>query len=195
VTTNRRQVGPFLALLAAIVLGLSVAGAVLGALVRVPDRTGTPPASRVDGPAAPLTGGTPSPTPAITVTPVNALAASTPVAAPVTAQPPGPAASTAPAVRITSPVDAVTVPAGAELVVDLAGTALAPWDPPSDSDPAVLRPLSIDAEPLALHAVYLGTRPGTAVLELDRLAVCTSVASAGVCPAQAYRVTVTVTAR
>lgn len=173
-------------------LGLSVAGAVLGALVRVPDTTGTPPASRIDRPAAPLTGGTPPPTPANTASPVKALAASTPVAAPV---PPQPAASTTPAVRITSPVDSVTVPAGAELVVDLAGTAVAPWDPPSDSDPAVLRPLSIEAEPLALHAVYLGTRPGTAVLELDRLAVCSSIVSAGVCPAQAYRVTVTVTGR
>ncbi|HEX6492679.1 MAG TPA: hypothetical protein VF112_04160 [Candidatus Dormibacteraeota bacterium] len=57
----------------------------------------------------------------------------------------------------------------------------------------MLRPLSVDAGPLTLHAVYAGTRPGTAILELDRLAVCAGGATTGVCAAQAFRVTVTVT--
>lgn len=183
---------PVIALLGAMAMGLAVAGAVLGALVHVEDSTGVPPASRVDGPAAPLTGASPDPTPA---TPVRALAATTPVAAPASppVQSPPPTASVPEIVRITSPVDAVSVPAGAELVVDLASEATAPWNPPSDSDPTVLRPLSVDARPLTLHAVYVGTRPGTAILELDRLAVCAGGATTGVCPAQAFRVTVTVT--
>ena len=176
--------------------GLAVTGAVLGALVRLPESSGTVRLGRVDGPPAPLTGGSAAPSP-VAVTPVRALAASTPVAAPapppITSPSPTPPAVAV--VRITAPVETVSVPAGAELAVDLAGTAAAPWNPPSDSTPTVLRPLSIDAEPLALHALYLATRPGTAVLELDRLAVCISAASAGVCPAQAFRVTVTVTAR
>ena len=173
-------------------MGLALAGAVLGALVRVPDSPAPPPSSQVDGPPAPLTGGSAAPSPAA-VTPVRALAASTPIAAP--APPPSPTPPAVAVVRITAPVDTVRVPAGAELAIDLAGTATAPWNPPTDSNPTVLRPLSIDAEPLALNAVYLGTHPGTAVLELDRLAVCSSLASAGVCPAQAYRITVTVTGR
>lgn len=185
----------FAALVGAMVAGLAVAGAVLGALARVPESPGSPPVSHAGRAAAPLTGASPTPTPSPdAVAPVRALAAGTPavVIAPIPPTPP-PSAQPAPVVRLTAPTDSVTLAAGSQLVVDLDGTAAAPWAAPSDSNPAVLRPVAVDAQPLTLHAVYVGVHPGTAVLELDRLAVCSSVASAGVCPAQAYRVVVTVT--
>jgi hypothetical protein len=79
-----------------------------------------------------------------------------------------------------------------ELVVDLAGTAASPWTVPSDSDPAVLRPLVVSAGGPALHAVYRGARAGTTILEVDRLSLWTSLGPVGVCPAQAFRISVTV---
>jgi hypothetical protein len=183
------------ALAGTMVAGLAVAGAVLGTLARLPEPPDAPPAVHVAGPPAPLTGSGPSPTPTPdATTTVRALAASTPAVA-LTGIPPTPPPAAPPAseVRLTAPTDAVTIRSGEQLVIDLAGTAAGPWNAPTDPNPGVLRPVGVDAQPLALHAVYVGVRPGTAILELDRLSVCSEAASVGICPAQAYRVTVTVT--
>jgi hypothetical protein len=187
---SRRIARLHLALVAAVVAGLAVAGAVLAALVRLPETAGAPPPVHVAAPAAPLTGGT-TPTPGpVATTPVRALAASTPITAPARI-PPTPTPTTQ--VLLTAPTGDVSLAAGSTLVLDLDGTAAAPWNAPTNSNPSVLRPIGVDAEPLALHAVYLAVRPGTAILELDRLTICSAAASTGVCPAQAYRITVTVT--
>jgi len=183
------------ALSGAIALGLAVTGGVMSALVRVPETPGTASTAGSARHAAPLTGNAPISTPAsprtipASAAPVRALAATTPAATSAPAPPPP-----APQVHLTAPAEAVSLPAGTELVLDLAGTAASPWSAPSDGDPSVLRPLTVVAGPLSLHAVYLGVRPGTAVLEVDRLAICSSAAPAGICAAQAFRITVTVTA-
>jgi hypothetical protein len=184
---------PHLALVGAMAAGLAVSGAVLGALVRVPETPGTAPVSHLAGPPAPLTGGTPTPS-APGATPVRAEAVSAPavVTAGIPPTPP-PTQPPAPQVHLTAPTGDVTLAAGSQLVIDLDGTAPAPWEAPTDSNPSVLRPVAVDVQPLTLHAVYLGVHPGTAILEVDRLAICSAAASAGVCPAQAYRITVTVT--
>jgi hypothetical protein len=189
------------ALTGVLLVALIAAGVMLAALVRIPEPSRT---AQVGGglrARLPVAGASSTPTairvaPSPLDTPGGLTAAPDIVEAPPSPTSPSPAAPAAPQVRLTAPVAAVTIPAGSELVLDLAGTLTSPWSVRSNSDPGVLRPAGVPIlATTTLHAVYVGAATGTSTLEVDRARLCVWAPAPGACPPQAFRISVTVAPR
>jgi hypothetical protein len=184
-----------------LLLGMLAAGVMLAALVRIPEPSRTAQVRGsltarlpVAGASSTATAIRAAPSPAGTqgnLTPASATAEVLP-------SPPLPSPAPPPAsqVRLTAPLAAVTIQVGTELVLDLTGTPPTPWSVRSDSDPTVLLPTTgVSIVATTLHAVFVGVRPGTATLEVYRTRLCVWAPAPDACPAQAFLIRVTVTAR
>jgi hypothetical protein len=181
-----------------LLVSLIAAGAVLGALVRVPESSRTGRVNPSIGARHPVAG--------VSSTSTSIPAAESRVGStaggfmPALATPalvpsppsPGPAPPPALQVRLTAPVAAVTIHTGTELVLDLTGTLARRWSVRSDSDPTVLLPINVSMVATTLHAVFWGVRPGTATLEIDRTRLCVWAPAPDACPVRAFSISVTV---